>query len=114
MQTEQKKLKGYQRKYLRALAHPLKPVILIGLRGVTDEVAVALKEALDRHELIKIKFVESKSKADKNRMIEALQSATQAHLVGMIGHTAIFFRQNADRDKQKISLPQRPDIQSSP
>lgn len=31
-----KTLKGFQKKYLRGLAHGLKPVILIGKEGITD------------------------------------------------------------------------------
>ena len=57
------KLKGYQLNYLRALAHPLKPVILIGQKGVTEMVVLFLEEALDHHELIKVKFIENKAKA---------------------------------------------------
>ena len=30
-------LKGFQKKYLRGLAHSLKPVVLIGQKGFTDE-----------------------------------------------------------------------------
>lgn len=108
MPSDQKRLSGYQRKYLRALAHPLKPVILIGQRGVTDELAKTFYEALDRHELIKVKFNENKTKTAKGAMVAVLQKATQACLVGMIGHTAIFFRQNSDPEKQCIRLPQRP------
>ncbi|MBI5062963.1 MAG: YhbY family RNA-binding protein [Desulfatitalea sp.] len=100
-------LKGYQRKYLRALAHGLKPVLLIGQRGVTPMVAQELAQALDRHELVKIKFIECKVKSDKQRMAEELKDAVGAHLIGMVGHTAIFFRSNPDPEKRKISPPQK-------
>jgi RNA-binding protein len=103
-----KPLKGYQRKYLRAMAHGLKPVLLIGQRGVSPAVALEMEEALNRHELIKVKFIESKDKSAKQKMAEALRDAVRAHLVGMIGHTAIFFRPNPDPEKQKIHPPQRP------
>jgi len=77
-------LKGFQRKYLRALAHPLKPVVLIGQRGVTDELLKSLDEALNQHELIKLKFIENKNRADKARMLQTLQNAAHVHLVGTI------------------------------
>jgi len=100
-------LKGYQRKYLRAMAHALKPVLLIGQRGVTPTVAQELAQALDRHELVKIKFIECKVKSDKQRMAEELKDTVGAHLIGMVGHTAIFFRSNPDPEKRKIFPPQR-------
>ena len=39
---------------LRAQAHHLKPVVLIGQHGVTDAVIAEIGIALDAHELIKI------------------------------------------------------------
>jgi|GEM_PF-431368 len=100
-------LKGYQRKFLRAMAHAMKPVLLVGQRGVTPTVVQELAQALDRHELVKIKFIECKVKSDKQRMAEELKAAVGAHLVGMVGHTAIYFCPNPDPEKRKISPPQR-------
>lgn len=101
-------LMGFQRKYLRGLAHHLKPVILVGQRGVTDMVIKALLDALDQHELIKIKFIEGKTKGEKQSMVETLLKGAQAQFVGMVGHTAILFKQNSDPRKRNISLPTRP------
>ena len=103
------KLKGYQLNYLRALAHPLKPVILIGQKGVTEMVVLSLEEALDHHELIKVKFIENKSKADKRMMVESIQKATSAHFVGMVGHIATLYRPHPEAAKRKIKLPKRDD-----
>lgn len=100
-------LKGYERTYLRGLAHHLKPVVLIGQRGMTDQVIKALHEALEQHELIKVKFIEEKTKAEKRLMVELLCQGGQAHLVGMVGHIAILFRPSSDPEKRKIFLPRR-------
>ncbi len=98
-------LKGYQRKYLRGLAHPLKPIILVGQKGATHTLAQALDDALAHHELVKIKFIEGKAKEDKKRVVDALQKITHAGLVGMIGHTVIFYRPHPQKEKRKILLP---------
>jgi len=37
-----KELKGHQRKYLKGLAHRLKPVVLIGQGGLQDPVIKAI------------------------------------------------------------------------
>jgi len=102
-------LKGYQKKYLRALAHKFKPVLLIGQKGITGTVVEATREALDQHELIKIKFIESKDKSEKQQMASELVMHTGANYVGMIGHIAILFKASSDPDKRKITLPARPD-----
>ena len=101
-----KPLTSSQMKYLRGLAHGLKPVVLIGQNGLTDAVVQAADSALNRHELIKVKFNEIKDKAQKKSYAASLESATRSSLVGMIGHIAIFYRRQKDPGKRKISVPQ--------
>jgi RNA-binding protein len=100
-------LAGYQRKWLRGRAHALKPVVLIGQHGPSENLIASLEEALCAHELIKVKFIEPKEKAAKFEIIANLEQATQAEMVGMTGHIAIFFRQNRDPEKRRITIPQR-------
>lgn len=102
-----KKLEGFQRKYLRGLAHSLKPVVLIGQKGLTVEVLRSAKQAFERHELIKVKFHDFKEKEQKAELIELLEKKTGSEIVGVIGHTTTFYRQQSHPEKRKISLPQR-------
>jgi RNA-binding protein len=102
---EMEALTGSQRKYLRALAHPLKPVVLIGSRGFTQAVSKALDEALCKHELVKIKFNDDKTKTFKSQTSLALEKATHSRIVGTIGHTVIYYRPHPEADKRKIVLP---------
>ena len=97
------KLSGHQRKFLKGKAHSLEPVILVGKHGITDSLIKMTDTALRDHELIKVKFVDLKDR--KKILIEELSQKTGSEVVGMIGHVAILFRQNVDRDKQKIDLP---------
>src|SRR5438477_8920180 len=80
------KLTGAQRRYLRGLANPLKPVVMIGKGGLTDSVRATVEQTLATRELIKIKFVALK--AEKKALIAELASATGSEVVGVIGHTA--------------------------
>ena len=98
-------LKGFQRKYLRGLAHAYKPVVLIGQKGISESLSEALEEALNSHELIKVKFIDFKEKEQKKEMIAELEKAAACEMVGMTGHIAIFFRQNRDPEKRKITIP---------
>ena len=61
-------LAGYQKKYLRACAHALKPVVSVGQKGLTPALQASLEAALARHELVKVKFVELKDRAGKPRI----------------------------------------------
>jgi RNA-binding protein len=98
-------LKGFQKKYLRGLAHSLKPVVQIGREGITEGVIRAIDECLFRHELIKVKFTDFKEKDQKDAITVEFAGKTGSELVGMIGHTAILYRQQTDPEKQKIEIP---------
>mgnify|MGYP001331306714 CR=1 FL=1 len=99
------KLKGSQRKYLRGLAHSLKPVVLIGKQGLAGSVVAAINEALDAHELIKVRFIDFKEREEKEEISSEIEAATTSSCVGMIGHHSIFYRQHRDPKKRKITLP---------
>ena len=97
------KLSSTQRSYLRSQAHHLEPVVLIGKNGVTDGTIEAVNKALDALELIKIKFREFKD--NKQSISDEIAESTNCHVVGMIGHTVILFRQSLDPEKQNIRFP---------
>jgi len=99
-------LTGSQKKYLKGLAHGLKAVVFVGQKGMTPEVAVAVDEALNKHELIKLKFVDFKEKGQKEEITAAIARETDSAPVGLIGHTAIFYRRQKEPEKRKITLPE--------
>ena len=96
-------LSSSQRSFLRSKAHHLEPVVLIGKNGMTDGTIQAVNRALDTRELIKIKFREFKD--NKQSISDEIAASANCHVVGMIGHTVILFRQNPDPEKQNIRLP---------
>jgi len=98
-------LKGFEKQYLRGLAHGLKPLVLIGKEGLTKGTIQAADEALALHELIKIKFNDFKESSQKTALTDELALKTSSSLVGMIGHTATLFRPQADSEKKTIQLP---------
>ncbi len=96
------KLKGSQRRYLRGLANTMKPVVMIGKSGVNEQVLAAIDEALEVHELIKVRFQEFKE--EKKELGKVIEEKCRCEMVGLIGHVAIFYRQNPDAEKRKIRL----------
>ena len=96
------KLKGSQKKYLRAQAHHLKPVVMIGAKGSTTQLISSVNAALNDHELIKIKFGEFKEA--KKEISQEIAGKTKSELVDLIGNIAIFYRQNPNPERRKIKL----------
>ena len=101
------KLKGYQKKYLKGLVHGMKPVVFVGQNGLSPTVTRAVHGSLEKHELIKVKFGDFKEKSQKKEMAAVIEKETTSELVGMIGHIAIFYRQQKDPEKRKIQVPKR-------
>ena len=100
------RLKGFQKRFLRGLAHSLKPVVFVGQKGLTDALTDALNGALDHHELIKVKFVDFKEKQKKLALAEQIEEAVGCETVAMVGHMITFYRPQRDTKKRKIKLPQ--------
>lgn len=92
-----------QRKYLRALAHPLKPVVVVGREGVTEPLMAEVERALDDHELIKIRFGDFKE--EKVELSSGIVQQSGAVMAGMIGHVVIMYRPRRDPTMRKIRLP---------
>jgi RNA-binding protein len=90
-----------QRKHLRTLAHPAKPVVIIGQHGLTKNVSREVDLALEYHELIKVR-VNAGDRDERALIIDSLLSEVSAELVQRIGHIAVLYRRK--RRKPKINL----------
>ncbi len=101
-----KKLTSMQAKYLRGLAHDLKPVVMVGQKGLSQTLIHSTDEAFRSHELIKVKFIDHKEKTQKKEIAAAIENETGCRMAGMIGHTAIFYRPHSEPEKRKIVLPE--------
>ncbi|HSG38081.1 MAG TPA: ribosome assembly RNA-binding protein YhbY [Thermoanaerobaculia bacterium] len=93
---------GAQRKYLRGMAHHLTPLVQVGKNGLTDAVVKSIDEALDIHELIKVRMGEPE---DKKAMADEIAQRTRSARVGLIGHIVILYRRQPDPEKRTIDLP---------
>ncbi len=92
---------------MRALAHNMKPSAYVGQKGLTDSLMEEIDTSLDDLELIKVKFVDFKEKEVKKELIHEIKERMNAELAGTIGHVAIYFRRNKDKEKQKITFPEQ-------
>ena len=81
---------------LKANAHHLKPVVMLGNKGLTAAVIEETEIALLSHELIKVK-INGAEKADRQRIATEMCDTLHASLVQLIGNTAIIYRKNVDQ-----------------
>jgi len=80
-----------QKRYLRGLAHTLKPVVMVGNKGLTETVLAEVDNALNHHELIKVK-VSGAEKADRLDMINTIATTNDADIIMTVGHIVAFYR----------------------
>jgi len=94
-------LSAAQRREYRAIAHNLKPVLIVGDKGLSEGLQDELDRALNDHELIKIK-VASQDREARQDAIESLCEASKAELVQTIGKIAVILR-GAKKPNPKLS-----------
>lgn len=92
------------RKQLRRLGHQLSPVVRIAQDGLKETVIGATEEALEAHELIKIKIL-SENRDERIALLNSLCRKTGATLVSQTGFTALLFRRNPE--SPRINLGQK-------
>lgn len=84
-------LNSAQRKALKAQAHHLKPIIIVGSKGLTEAVVAETDVALLAHELIKVK-INGHEREERVQIFTELAEALNASLVQVLGNTMILFR----------------------
>ena len=95
-------LTNAQIRFLRGQAHELRAMLQVGGKGITEALVAEVANALEQHELIKVK-VAADDREVRDGMIGELADRVGAALVQRIGHTAVLYRPS--RDKRQIVLP---------
>ncbi|KXI30596.1 ribosome assembly RNA-binding protein YhbY [Paraglaciecola hydrolytica] len=96
-------LTNKQKQFLKGLAHPLKPVVQLGQHGLTEGVLAEIDNALNHHELIKVR-VTSEDREEKALIVDAIVRETKAIKLQVIGHVLTLYKQTEER---KIELPKK-------
>ncbi|AKA47461.1 TPA: ribosome assembly RNA-binding protein YhbY [Haemophilus influenzae] len=92
-----------QKQFLKGLAHHLNPVVMLGGNGLTEGVLAEIENALNHHELIKVK-VAGADRETKQLIINAIVRETKAAQVQTIGHILVLYRPS---EEVKIQLPRK-------
>ena len=96
------KLTNNQKKYLRSMAHDLKPFLMIGQHGLSESVILEMESTMLKHELIKIKLRVSE-REEKQKIIEKIIEISKAELIQVIGGVVVIYR--PFEDNPEIILP---------
>lgn len=104
---EMKKLTARQKRYLKGLGHHLKPLVMLGRDGISDNVVKAAEAVLGAHELLKVK-IGNGCPLERREAAAVIAGRTDAEVIQILGKTFLLFRENPERqDELKIKLPIR-------
>lgn len=94
-------LKVTELQYLKSLAQKIKPVTIIGHKGLTEAVKQEIATNLNAHELIKVQ-VAMDERSDREAIFEELCNKLSAAKVQHIGKQLVLWRPT---EKSRIIFP---------
>ncbi len=98
-------MNSVRKKQLKAQAHTLKPVIIVGQAGLKESVLNEIEITLDTHELIKIKI---RAERDDRKVIqEQIITESKAELIQSIGQIIVIYRKRPEPKVEKVTGPRR-------
>jgi RNA-binding protein len=96
-------LNGSARKYLRGLAHGLRPAVQVGKEGLTEAVVAAIDAAIEASELVKVQITAERE--ERRAAAARIEERLSCECVGTVGRMAILFRQHPDPEKRSVRIP---------
>jgi len=76
---------------LKGQAHKLEPVVLIGAKGLTDEVVAEIALALKAHELIKVR-APGHDRKERAGILREIPARTGSEMVQEVGKVLVLYR----------------------
>ncbi|AXY56120.1 ribosome assembly RNA-binding protein YhbY [Acinetobacter chinensis] len=92
-----------ERKRLRQIGHALNPVVMIGDKGLSENVVEETNRALTDHELIKIK-VSGEDREARAAVIAEIADTTASEVVQTIGKIALLYKKAAKQNPKLSNL----------
>jgi RNA-binding protein len=99
-------LSPIERKRLKAAAHPLAPVVMIGNEGLTPAVLKEVGRCLAAHELIKIRAF-SDQREQREAWLDTICTDLSAAVVQHIGKILVVYRENTEKKPPATPKPRR-------
>lgn len=80
---------------LKGKAHKLRPIVIIGNQGFTDNVKKEIDRGLTDHELIKIR-INGADRDTRHTLFSEICESVTAEPVQLIGNIGVIYRKNED------------------
>ena len=87
---------------LRALANPLKPVVIIGKEGLTENIVVSINDVIRTHELIKISILKTYEGLPTKELAHLICSTISAEYIHVVGRTMVIYKKNKDINRYEV------------
>lgn len=87
------------RQHLKAQAHKLKPIVLVGIQGLTKNVNEEIDRGLYDHELIKIR-IHAEDRDDRRALLTEICETHNAELVQCVGKVGVLYRPSDKKNNQ--------------
>jgi RNA-binding protein len=100
-------LSSSRRSELRSQAHNLSAVVIVGDKGLTDEVIAEIDRSLKAHELIKVRAAAADRDA-RGTWMATICEKLSAHAVQQIGKVLVIYRENFDKPRERKLDPGPP------
>ena len=100
-------LTSRRRSELRAQAHKLKPTVLIGDKGLTDEIVAEIDRALKARELIKVR-ASTDDRDARDVWLQSICEKLEAHAVQQIGKMFVLYREKPKEETRGKAPSPRP------
>ncbi len=94
-----------QRAFLKRMAHHLDPVLHLGKNGLSESFMKELDQALEDHELIKLRILDN-SFVDLDEELEEFLKTSRSEFVSRVGKTLVLYRKSfSKKPEERIALP---------
>jgi len=98
-----------RRRELKARAHVLDPVVLIGAEGLSSSVLAEIDRGLKAHELIKVRARDA-DRPTREVLLEEICRSTGAQPIQHIGKILVIFRQNPEPEERRPEINARRNV----
>ncbi len=88
---------------LRSLANPLKPIIIIGKDGLTENALTSIKDAIRVHELIKISVLKTYNGLSCKELGLLICSTNNAEFIFSVGRVMVIYKKNKDINRYGVN-----------
>jgi RNA-binding protein len=102
-----------RRSELRAQAHGLTPVVIIGDKGLTEEIFAEVDRSLKAHELIKVR-AGTDERENRGVWMRSICERLAAHPVQQIGKVLVIYRENPKEPAARKPAVKKPAAKRAP